>query len=112
MRFVQKSTVYGYDDVGNRTSRIDPNAHTTTYQYSLANKLKQELSPAGQKWTYAYDADGNQTTKVTARGNAGSTPATGTITTVFDQAGRVTVIQYGDGITPDVGSATTTPGGW
>src|SRR5437764_9415615 len=58
-------------------------------------------SPTSQKWTYAYDADGNQTSLVDANGNSTQTAGDGTTTRTYDAIGQVTAIGYSDS-TPGV----------
>ncbi len=53
---------FGYDAVGNRTSRTSSGA-TTTYAYNDANELASTTT-AGSTSTYAYDQNGNRTSVV------------------------------------------------
>jgi RHS repeat-associated protein len=56
------SETFGYDAVGNRTSRTSSGA-TTTYAYDNANELASTTT-AGSTSTYASDANGNRTSVV------------------------------------------------
>ncbi len=96
------STVYTLDPVGNVTARTDPNGHTTTTALDLDNRPTLVTGPIAQKWSYTYDANGNQVTKTTARGNAATNPATGRVTSTYDAAGRRTKVTYPGTTTPDV----------
>ena len=53
---------FGYDAVGNRTSRTSSGA-TTTYAYNDANELASTTT-AGSTSTYTYDQNGNRTSVV------------------------------------------------
>src|SRR5207249_4002183 len=53
-------------------------------------------SPTGQKWTFGYDADGNQISMVDANGNSTPAAGDGTTTRACDAAGRLTSIAYSD----------------
>jgi len=53
---------FGYDAVGNRTSRVSSGA-TTTYAYDDANQLGS-TSVSGSTSTYSYDANGNRSSVV------------------------------------------------
>ena len=98
----KSSAVYAYDFAGNITRRTDPLGRATNSTYDLMGRLTETLNPIGNKVTHEYDLEGNQRTTVTARGNASSTPATGTITRAFDGRSLNTGITYGDGVTPNV----------
>ncbi|MEY2471928.1 MAG: hypothetical protein QOK28_1257 [Actinomycetota bacterium] len=94
-------TAYGYDVVGNLTSRTDANHHITTYTYDKDQHLTGLTNALGNHWTYTYDAAGNRVTTADAIANAAANPALGTTTATYDNAGRLTGIDYSD-TTPDV----------
>jgi RHS repeat-associated protein len=53
-------TTFGYDGVGDRTSRVDPLTGTSSYGYDQASRL---TSFNGSAATYAYDGNGLRTSK-------------------------------------------------
>ena len=61
-------TTMGYDDNGNQTSLIDPNAGTTTYTYDEFNQMKTQIDAVsrsnGKEITFMYDAKGLLTKKI------------------------------------------------
>lgn len=81
------STSYTYDPVGNRATRVRSSV-TTTYAYDRADRI----SSAGSV-SYTVDANGNQT-------------ARGSDSLAYDQANRLTGINYSSPSTPT--SATPT----
>ena len=54
---------YGYDDKGNRTSKID-GAVTTNYTYDFENRLSQVSNTSGTIVDHVYDALGNRIAKI------------------------------------------------
>ena len=50
-----QSTTYGYDEVGNLTSVIDPNNLETTMTYDDVNRLESRTLPNGIRTEYAYN---------------------------------------------------------
>jgi len=93
-------TVYTYDASGNLAQRIDPNARTTTWDWSLTGRLDERTTPIGT-YRYGYDANGNLTSLEKPSGTSTLTAADGTISYAYDRAGRQTSISYSDG-TPTV----------
>jgi RHS repeat-associated protein len=87
------STTYAYDNVGNVTSRTDPNTHQTTYTYDTANRLTAATNPLNKTWSLSYDANGNRTQL--------TKPSTGTITITYDALNRPTALAFSDS-TPGV----------
>ncbi|MCX7030153.1 MAG: hypothetical protein NTU62_08545, partial [Spirochaetes bacterium] len=69
--------LYGYDENGNRISFVDANDGTRpagerkakTTVYSARGKVLSETDRAGNRTTYAYDADDNQVLMTDPRGN-------------------------------------------
>ena len=61
-------TIYGYDGVGNLTSRVDGNGDTTIYQYDDADRLTDIIYPLGDSESYTYDEYGNMETKTDGNG--------------------------------------------
>ena len=49
------TTQYGYDEVGNNTTVINPRGYTTTYTYDAGNRMTQASYPdsTSESWTYA-----------------------------------------------------------
>ena len=77
---------YTYDDNGNRLSLAYNNDNSVSYQYNLANRLKEITNKKGtttlSQYSYNYYLDGNQQKK---------TDYTGKVTTyVYDSLGRLT----------------------
>ena len=139
----------GYDADRNLVSATDPNGHTTQYRYDLANArtdtiradgtdlhtdyfpdgtVKDQMDAAGNTTTYAYDADGretSQTTPVTTACPSGCIttytydgagnrltsvdPLMQTTTYAYDAGNELTSITYSDHKTPNV-TATTYDG--
>jgi YD repeat-containing protein len=72
-----------------------PRGHEVGYKYDAADRLATVTDPPGRVRSYGYDADGRQTSLVTARGNAAgqqggaSTVAAGTVTAGYDSLGRL-----------------------
>lgn len=92
---------YGYDAVGNLSTRTDANNHTTSATFDGDHRLVAMTSPLGQQWSYGYDADGNRLQVVTAIGNATPAGGDGTITSTHDTLDRLVATDYSDA-TPDV----------
>jgi RHS repeat-associated protein len=72
-----------YDPAGNLATRTDANQNTTTYAYDVLNRLTgiTYANPATPAVTFAYDANGNQTSMVDGGG---------TETYTFDALNRMT----------------------
>ena len=88
---------YGYDALGNRTSYTDGNANQTTWQYNdpaFPSSPTQMDPPLLSPTNSSYDRAGRlqQTTD----------PAGPTATYGYDNANRLTSIDYADSATPDV----------
>jgi RHS repeat-associated protein len=91
-------TSYTYNALGNLT-QIVQGAQTRTYVYSSLRRLTSATSPehgavSNGTVTYAYDNNGNLTSKTDARGV--------TATYTYDALNRNTSIGYSDGSTPVV----------
>ncbi len=76
---VANQTSYGFDPVGNLTSRTDGNTHVVHYDYDEANDLACVIGPDSAATTcgaapstsltsYDYDEDGNMTSRTDAEG--------------------------------------------
>ena len=54
------TTQYGYDEVGNNTTVINPRGYTTTYTYDAGNRKTQASYPdsTSESWTYADNGRG------------------------------------------------------
>jgi RHS repeat-associated protein len=76
------TTSYGYDRVGNLTSRTDANNHTTTYTYDAVDRLSSVIDALNKTTSYAHDASGNLTSRTDANNH--------TTTYAYDLAGRLT----------------------
>jgi RHS repeat-associated protein len=63
-----KTLTYVFDAVGNRSTKIDSVAGTTTYVVDADDHLSTETSPAGTT-TYSSDSNGNVLTKVEPDGS-------------------------------------------
>jgi RHS repeat-associated protein len=55
-----RSILYQYDALGNRVQMTAPDGNTFSYQYDVANRLSQILSPAGT-FGFSYDPSGRRT---------------------------------------------------
>jgi RHS repeat-associated protein len=53
-----------YDDAGNQTKLVDPNAGTLTYTYDAAGRLTKQVDGRGKITTNSYDALGRLSTTV------------------------------------------------
>ncbi len=62
---------YGYDEVGNLTSIVDPLGGTTTMDYDAVNRLTNRTLPNGVTTTYSYD-DRDQLMAVVHRAAGGA----------------------------------------
>jgi RHS repeat-associated protein len=74
------SMSYGYDTVGNRTSRTDYNGATNAYAYDNLNRLATITYPDTTTASYAYDALSRLSS---------ATNAAGTVTFSYDNRSRV-----------------------
>lgn len=70
----------GYDPVGNVTSRVDANGHSTSYTYDDADRLTAVSGPDAGATAYGYDPAGNTASRVDANGH--------TTTWHYDDANR------------------------
>lgn len=74
------SMSYGYDAVGNRTSRTDYNGVTTSYSFNDLNRLTAISYPNSTNATYGYDELSRLTSATNENGTVGFT---------YDNRGRV-----------------------
>jgi RHS repeat-associated protein len=94
-------TSYGYDHVGNMTSRTDPNNKTTSYAYDDANEPLSTTTPSGHVTSHTYTG-GRLATITDALGNATLTPTTDGMTTLgYDDYGNLSSRTYSDSGTPN-----------
>lgn len=91
-------TALGYDYAGQHISTQNPRLKTSTYGYDANGRPTSSIDPLLRETSRTYTEDGQLKTTVTARGNAG-TPAAGTISYDYDDAGRLSTAAFGDGAT-------------
>jgi RHS repeat-associated protein len=84
-------TVYTYDNLGNLKKIKDANAHETTFDYDVLNRLWKVTNPLGKVTEFGYDALGNRTSVKDAK--------TITTTFIYDLASRLKTIDYPTGMT-------------
>jgi RHS repeat-associated protein len=71
---VYATSKYGYDYLGDQALIVQPNGTSqTTFQYDMAGRRTGMTDPDRGSETYFYDADGNLTESVDARGSTGTT---------------------------------------
>ena len=87
-------TTYSYGDSshpGDVSSLTDPDNQTWLFSYDTYGDLGSKTDPLGNKTTYAYNALGQKTSMVTAKGNVtGGNPAAYTISYTYDPLGDLT----------------------
>lgn len=123
----RKTTTYTYDSAGNLISKVDARNVTWNYTYDALNRLRRIHTPTGnreQLWSYdacsgtfgigrlcstgiigtnilfAYDRFGNMTVRKDIIKGKEGTGAESVYTTnyTYDVAGRLTIIQYPNGM--------------
>ena len=110
----QQPRSYGYDPLSRATSITDGKAQTSGYTFDALNRLIRITYPDGSTSRYAYDADGNRTESRDVTAGGATTRLT---TAAFDDLGRLTYTNAGDGglsLTYDAASNVATytdPGG-
>lgn len=89
-------TVYGYDAVGNITSKLDALGGLTTYTYDARGNRSSETDPLGRTATMTYDARDNVLSSTDFDGNTTTYTynARGKVLTVTDPEGRTTTNVY------------------
>ncbi len=92
-------TTLTYDERGNllvKSRTIGTKTYTTTYTYSLTDKVKEIVYPSGRAVTYTYDGVG----QISAVGTSLSGTETNLATTItYYPFGPVSGAQYGNGLT-------------
>ena len=91
----ERDTYYAYDEVGNRTSVIDPDANEAAYTYDAADRM-WAAAAFGYTTYYEFDANGLMVQKLL--GNACVTYHT------YDPAGRLTSLEN---LKPDLSPLST-----
>jgi RHS repeat-associated protein len=89
---LERKTTQTFDAAGNLLTKTDPDGRTTTFGYDKADRLKEIAYSAepGQDVTFGYNEDGNLTSMV---------DGTGESTWEYDQLGRLTHSENGNGET-------------
>jgi RHS repeat-associated protein len=84
-----QTTKYKYDADGDVESMTDPLGHEWRYEYDGYGDRTAEIDPEGDKRTWAYNEDSQETSTVSPRGNvAGGSPAEFKTTIERDAQGR------------------------
>lgn len=78
-----KTVSYTYDEVGNRTSMIDPNGNLTSYTYDAGNRLTSVVNSFGTT-TFQYNSTGRMTRQDNPNGTY--------VTYTYSDVGRLTQI--------------------
>jgi RHS repeat-associated protein len=82
-------TKYSYDAHGDETSTENPLKQVWKYEYDGAGNRTAEIDPEGDKRTWGYNEDSQESSMVSPRGHvAGATEAAYTTTTERDAQGR------------------------
>ncbi|TCC48812.1 RHS repeat protein [Kribbella capetownensis] len=81
------TTTYTYDSVGNLAERKDPRDGVTKYGYNPRGDLTSVIDPLDRKQTFGYDAEGNVTEIIKARGYASGDLPAYTIRQAYDLRG-------------------------
>jgi RHS repeat-associated protein len=94
-------TLYTYDALGDLTGVTQngsnsANARVRTFTYDSLSRLTSALNPESGYITYAYDADGNVTTKTAPSPNPGSSGYSVTTSYAYDNLNRLTSKTYAD----------------
>ncbi|MCX4834432.1 DUF6531 domain-containing protein [Streptomyces sp. NBC_01016] len=58
-----RTTAYGYDELGRRTSRTTPSGHVSTWTYGAGNNPEALSTSTGHRLDFGYDAAGNEITR-------------------------------------------------
>jgi RHS repeat-associated protein len=96
---VARTTGYGYDGNGNRTSVTDARGKTTTYTYTANDQRAMVADPDGNQTLTCYDGDGNVTETVPPVGVAANTLTASSCPTIYPAA-------YGTRLAADATSTT------
>src|SRR5581483_3318499 len=91
-----RSTQFGYDTAGNRTTVTDPLGHTTTTGYDKLNRPVTVTDPAGGVVTVGYDDAGRRSWLTDPVGNTThwAYDDAGRLTAETDPLGKVTTYAY------------------
>jgi RHS repeat-associated protein len=82
-------TAYAYDDAGELVAETAPGGLTTAYDHDERGQVVRVTSPGGAITTYAYDDAGRVASMVEPRGNvAGATPGEHRWTYTYDAVGN------------------------
>jgi RHS repeat-associated protein len=92
-------TYYGYDGDGNETSMKDPNGYTFTYAFNADDEETLSTNPLGNATLTCYDGDGNVTETVPPVGVAASSLAPASCPTTYPTG-------YSDRLATDATTAT------
>jgi RHS repeat-associated protein len=88
-------TTYGYDILGNLLSVVQAGSRQRNFTYDSLSRLLTANNPEPGILTYAYDADGNVTTKVSPLQNQSNPSATTTLSHCYDSLNRLTAKGHG-----------------
>ncbi len=89
-------TLFGFDDKGQMTLKIEADGGRTQFAYDEAGHEIKRTDPLGRSTTQAYDSEGNLTSRKTAGGGVTqySYNVDGQCTRLVDAAGRVLEAEY------------------
>jgi len=95
------TTIFDYDGIGQLNSYLADDNESTTYEYDLGGRTTKRVHPDAGEETYTYDNLGNLLTK---------TSGLGTLTSTYDEMGRVLSLKHPDYIdlTPNVNNVAYT----
>jgi RHS repeat-associated protein len=85
-----RTTTYGYDAAGNKTTVTTPGARTSPTSYNATRDVTSSTTPSGKTTIFAYDAHGNLTSLTRTLKRAGQPDVAQTSTFGYDNAGNRT----------------------
>ncbi len=89
-----RTTIYAYDDQGNRTMLIYPDGSTIQLQYK-GSQLVSAIDQVGGNWKWNYDEPGNLIERMNSLGHVTHyTYKDGLLKTIQDPLGGVTTLSY------------------